>query len=741
MDNQCYGDDLNTQYAQDFNQQLTETRSQRVRAALFPETFSEEVQVPSTQIHPHQPTCVQRLAEPSQMLKHAVINLINYQEDADVALRALPELITLLNDPSEEVMGQAALMTNQLCKKDASKHALLNNPHLITALIDALNRTNDADIQRELAGALHKLSHHRQGLLYVFKSGGIPALVRLLSSPVESILFYAISTLHNLLLHQEGAKMAVHEAGGLQKMVQLLAYNDPKFLAVDTDCVQLMSYGNQECKLIVLASGGPEQLIRIMDTYDYEKLLWTCSRVLKVLSVCPSNKTAIIDAGGMQVLSRRLSSESVRVVQSCLWVIRNLSDEATDVKGVEGILDAALHYTSSSDHLDMVVSSCGILSNLTCNNLNNKMHVVQAQGTEVLVQALIRAEHNEEVTEPAICALRHLTSRHGSAEHAQNMVRLQNGLPCLVQLLHPPSHWPLIKANVGLTRNLALCQENMEVLRGLDVVGRIVQLLSRAHQLLQKSTASGGGEGVVMEGVRMDEMVECSVGALHILARDPLNRSTIKQHNCIPLFVQLLYSPLENTQRVVTGVLCELAAEKDGVEMAEQEGATAPLTQLLHSDNQAIATYSAAILYHMSEDKSADYKKRLSVELTNSLVRGEPSTWRNQLDQVDEAVPDEMYNYNNQPQMDLNHSYASNQQQQLTNTLNQSQQQQYFINQSFNAKSDAGSHYNQPIKLPDLTTNVSDSLAVRYSNNASLANNQSPTAIQLTDEPWYNTDV
>lgn len=43
--------------------------------------------------------------------------------------------------------------------------------------------------------------------------------------------------------------MAVHEAGGLQKMVQLLAYNDPKFLAVDTDCVQLMSYGNQECKV------------------------------------------------------------------------------------------------------------------------------------------------------------------------------------------------------------------------------------------------------------------------------------------------------------------------------------------------------------------------------------------------------------------------------------------------------------------------------------------------------------
>ena len=34
-----------------------------------------------------------------------------------------------------------------------------------------------------------------------------------------------------------------------------------------------------------------------MRNYSYEKLLWTTSRVLKVLSVCPSNKPAIVEAG------------------------------------------------------------------------------------------------------------------------------------------------------------------------------------------------------------------------------------------------------------------------------------------------------------------------------------------------------------------------------------------------------------------------------------------------------------
>ena len=55
-------------------------------------------------------------------------------------------------------------------------------------------------------------------------------------------------------------------------------------------------------QLIILASGGPALLVRIMRLYTYEKLLWTCSRVLKVLSVCPSNKPEIVQVGGRSFL-------------------------------------------------------------------------------------------------------------------------------------------------------------------------------------------------------------------------------------------------------------------------------------------------------------------------------------------------------------------------------------------------------------------------------------------------------
>lgn len=197
------------------------------------------------------------------------------------------------------------------------------------------------------------------------------------SSPVESVLFYAITTLHNLLLHQEGAKMAVRLADGLQRMVPLLKKSNPKFLAITTDCLQLLSYGNQESKvsrahgskphlpppppnthaythwvalpcirawfpvlctklcktvvcswqLIILANGGPESLVFIMRNYNYEKLLWTTSRVLKVLSVCPSNKPAIVEAGTFKLEQNRVITSGLGPLQMglCLKISFNIN--------------------------------------------------------------------------------------------------------------------------------------------------------------------------------------------------------------------------------------------------------------------------------------------------------------------------------------------------------------------------------------------------------------------------------
>merc|ERR1719319_903877 len=620
----------------EMNQQLNQTRSQRVRAAMFPETLDEGLEIPSTQLDPAQPTAVQRLAEPSQMLKHAVVNLINYQDDADLATRAIPELIKLLNDEDQVVVSQAAMMVHQLSKKEASRHAIMNSPQMVAALVKALSNSSDLESTKGAIGTLHNLSHHRQGLMAIFKSGGINALVKLLSSPVESVLFYTITTLHNLLLHQEGVKNQVRLAGGIPKMIALLQRNNVKFLAIVTDCLQILAYGNQESKLIILASQGPLELLRIMRSYDYEKLLWTTSRVLKVLSVCSSNKPAIVEAGGMQGLAMHLGHPSQRLVQNCLWTLRNLSDAGTKIENMDNLMQGLVQLLNSTD-VNIVTCAAGILSNLTCNNQKNKLTVCNVGGIEALVRTIVAAGDREEITEPSVCALRHLTSRHPECEVSQNAVRLQGGLPTIVRLMHPPSRWPLVKAVIGLIRNLALCPANHAPLRENGSIPRLVHLLIRAFQdtqgTLQRSRTSGAQPaGSYADGVRMEEIVEGTVGALHILAREAHNRAIIRGLSVIPIFVQLLYNEIENIQRVAAGVLCELAADKEGAAMIEQEGATAPLTELLHSRNEGVATYAAAVLFRMSEDKGGEYTKRLSQELKSSLYqRGQedPHLWGN----------------------------------------------------------------------------------------------------------------
>uniref|UniRef100_A0A3B4UXH2 Junction plakoglobin n=1 Tax=Seriola dumerili TaxID=41447 RepID=A0A3B4UXH2_SERDU len=327
------------------------TRAQRVRAAMFPETLVEGEAAMPVQSDPSQQSNVQRLAEPSQLLKTAIVHLINYQDDAELATRAVPELTKLLADEDPVVVNKS--------------------PAMVGAVVRVMTTAVDMETARCAASVLHSLSHQREGLLAIFKSGGIPALVRMLSSPVESVLFYAITTLHNLLLHQEGAKMAVRLADGLQRMVPLLKKSNPKFLAITTDCLQLLSYGNQESKLIILANGGPEGLVFIMRNYNYEKLLWTTSRVLKVLSVCPSNKPAIVEAGGMQALGQHLTGSSQRLIQNCLWTLRNLSDAATK-QGLDGLLQILVTQLGSDD-VNMLTCATGILSNLTCNNSRNKV--------------------------------------------------------------------------------------------------------------------------------------------------------------------------------------------------------------------------------------------------------------------------------------------------------------------------------------------------------------------------------
>lgn len=60
----------------------------------------------------------------------------------------------------------------------------------------------------------------------------------------------------------------------------------------------------------------------------------------------------------------------------------------------------------------------------------------------------------------------------------------------IVKLLQPPSRWPLVKAVVGLVRNLALCPANHAPLREHGAVHHLVRLLMRAFNDTQRVSHS-----------------------------------------------------------------------------------------------------------------------------------------------------------------------------------------------------------------------------------------------------------
>ena len=64
-----------------------------------------------------------------------------------------------------------------------------------------------------------------------------------------------------------------------------------------------------------------------------------------------------------------------------------------------------------SNDVNIVTCAAGILSNLTCNNQKNKVVVCQVGGIEALVRTIIAAGDREEITEPAVCALRYVKEK------------------------------------------------------------------------------------------------------------------------------------------------------------------------------------------------------------------------------------------------------------------------------------------------------------------------------------------
>lgn len=531
---------------------------------------------------------------------NAVANWINYQDNSEMALKAIPELLKLLIDEDLVVVQQAAILLNQMSRTEAPRLALIQTPHAVKCLVDCLITTADLETARSLVGALYGVSTQKPlGVNAIAESKALEPLVKMLSAPMETIVSYSITTLHNVLLGcNDSVKQNLRKMGAIHQMIPLLSLNqNVKFLSIVVDCIQLLAFGNKEAKQIIHDLGGTDAIVNLLaNNHQYQKLLLNITRLLKVLSVCVINKPKLVSLNAMQTLSAHLINKVAGntssnqqtthdITQNCLITLRNLSDAATRINGLEQLIQNLLQLLSTSNDYSMNILAAGILSNLTCNNENNKKAAVKSNGIKILLK-LIETNmliQKPLLVEPLICALRHITNRHSDMLLAQEQFRLSNGINLITQLMSiQPRLWSCIKAALGLIRNLCTNQLNSNELRSNCIIEKLMQVLYDAYTEIQVRSGPNlaNTQLVKLDDVNLFDIVDASSSALLLLAKEYQNQIIMKDLDCIGFFVQMFYSPNILIQKAASSLLAELSSSKECSEVIEQQAGLNQFVQI-----------------------------------------------------------------------------------------------------------------------------------------------------------------
>ena len=164
-----------------------------------------------------------------------------------------------------------------------------------------------------------------------------------------------------------------------------------------------------------------------------------------------------------------------------------------------------------------------------------------------------------------------------------------------------------IKANLGLIRNLALNSGARAAMMSEHVPQKIAQLLEECTY--PESSFD-------YRKFDYDDLIDGSLGALHVLCRDKNIRGVVSGIYCSDgkHIIQLIQTHLadrssfrgivtlnrESIQREAAGLLCELVEEKSNQELMEEIQIATDLSLMLNSHSESQATYAAATLYKLS---------------------------------------------------------------------------------------------------------------------------------------------
>ncbi|CAF0946762.1 unnamed protein product [Adineta ricciae] len=487
--------------------------------------------------------------------------------------QVIPELLTLLMEDDPVIVREAITVTQMLVKEGGdARSEVIRNRDLIIALLESFSKdVGDGKIIYALASLFHSLSQQQEGLRAILECSGIPRLIQILDSP-DNIVNFVITTLHNfLIVLQEQSANEIDRVNGTQSFIHLLQSANDKLLTLVSDCLLKMTSYNLNSKLYIQNSEEClQRLLHIFDTSKYDKLLLTISKLFPIISSGNEViKKLFLQYNALSIFEKQIkTTKSIRIRHNCLIALRNISDQATRMRDVDSLIQQLTGIVVTDDQ-QSVLCSLGILSNLTADNRTNKSLLVKLNGVQGIMQRLMmNADGNDDIIEGALCTLRHVTARHDFENEAREAVRKSYGIGNIIKLLRDKNfkeHWGIIKASVGLIKNLALSPSIIPQLCEQNAVRRLIELLVNVDRERMKLYEENRHQYLH----QFDVMIELIVGALNNFAKDLSCKTIIKETNVVAIFVRYSHLPSCSLQQISSNLLKELNIDRDRVQSSD----------------------------------------------------------------------------------------------------------------------------------------------------------------------------
>lgn len=475
--------------------------------------------------------------------------------------QVIPELLGLLMEDDPVIVREAVLLTHMLVKEGGeSRSEVIRNRDLIVALLQTFSKdVGDGQITCVLANLFFTVSQQQEGLRAIVDCGGISRLIQILDSP-ENIVNFVITTLHNsLTVFPEQSANEIDRCNGTLNLIRLLQTENDKLLTLVSDCLLKMSTYNNNTKMIIQTNEECiKRLLSIFDTSKYDKLLLIISKLFPIVSsTTETMKRIFLQSNALSIFEKHVrTTRSARIRHNCLIAMRNISDQATRMCDIDSLIQQLCGILLTDDH-QSVLCSLGILSNLTAGNRTNKSIVVKLNGVQTLMQKLMmNTDGNDDLTEAALCTLRHVTARHDLENEARESIRKSYGIGNIVKLLRDKNikeNWGIVKATVGLMKNLSVSAPIVSQICEQNGVRRLTELLIVVER--ERTKLFDETNNYLQ---RFDSLIELIICALKNLLQHPTSKSIMKEMNSIPIFIRYSQLPNSSLQQTSTAFLKEL---------------------------------------------------------------------------------------------------------------------------------------------------------------------------------------